>query len=42
VVPRFVFAAFSIAFAAAVIFAIVTTVRHTPGTRAGTPTARVG
>ena len=38
VVPRFVFVAFSIAFAVAVIFAVVTTVRHTPGT----PTARVG
>jgi hypothetical protein len=41
-VPRFVFAVLSVAFAIAVIFAVVTTVKHTSGTRAGTPTARVG
>ena len=42
VVPRFVFAAFSIAFAVAVIFAVVTTVKHLPGARAGSSAARVG
>ena len=41
-VPRFVFAAFSVAFAVAVMFAVVTTVKHVPGVRAGTPAARVG
>jgi hypothetical protein len=42
VIPRFVFAAYSIAFAVAVIFAIVTTVKHLPGARAGAAAARVG
>jgi hypothetical protein len=42
VIPRFVFAAFSIAFAVAVIFAVVTTVKHLPGARAGSSAARVG
>jgi hypothetical protein len=41
-VPRLIFAAFSIAFAVAVIFAIVTTVKHLPGARAGAAAARVG
>jgi len=41
-VPRFVFAAFSIAFAVAVIFAVVTTVKHLPSTRAGASAGRVG
>jgi hypothetical protein len=40
-VPRFVFVAFSVAFGIAVIFAVVT-VKHASGTRAGTPTVRVG
>jgi hypothetical protein len=42
VVLRFVFAAFSIAFAIAVIFAVVTTVKHLPGTRADASAVRVG
>jgi len=41
-VPRFVFAAFSVVFGIAVILAVVTTVKHASGTRAGTPAARVG
>jgi hypothetical protein len=41
-VPRFIFAAFSVAFGIAVMFAVVTTVKHAPSTRAGTPAARVG
>jgi hypothetical protein len=41
-VPRFVFAAFSIVFAIAVIFAVVTTVKHVSGARAGASAARVG
>ena len=41
-VPRFVFAAFSIVFAIVVIFAVVTTAKHLPGTRAGAPAIRVG
>jgi hypothetical protein len=41
-VPRFVFAAFSIALAITVIFAVVTTVKHVPGTRAGASAIRVG
>ena len=39
---RFVFAAFSIGFAVAVIFAVVTTVKHLPGARAGASAIRVG
>jgi uncharacterized membrane protein len=41
-VPCFIFAVFSVVFAVVVIFAIVTTVRHAPGTRAGSPAIRVG
>jgi hypothetical protein len=41
-VPRFVFAAFSIVFAIAVILAVVTTVKHASVTRAGASAARVG
>jgi hypothetical protein len=41
-VPRFVFAAFFVAFGIAVILAVVTTVKHASGTRADTPAARVG
>jgi hypothetical protein len=40
--PRFVFAAFSIVLAIAVIFAAVTTAKHIPGTRAGASAMRVG
>jgi hypothetical protein len=40
--PRFVFAAFLIVFAVAVIFAIVTTAKHIPGARAGTSVVRAG
>jgi hypothetical protein len=41
-VPRFVFAAFSVAFGIAVILAVVTTVKHGSGTRAGASAVRVG
>ena len=41
-IPPFAFAAFSIAFAIAVVFAVVTTVKHVPGTRAGASAVRVG
>jgi hypothetical protein len=41
-VSRFVFAALSIAFAVAIMFVVVRTVKHASGTRAGTPAARVG
>jgi hypothetical protein len=41
-VPRFFFAAFSIAFAVAVVFPVVTTVKHVEGTRAGVSAIRVG
>jgi hypothetical protein len=41
-VPRFVFAAFSIVFAIAVILAVVTTVKQASGPSAGVPPARVG
>jgi hypothetical protein len=41
-VPFFIFAVFSVVFAVVVIFAIVTTVRHAPGTRAGSPVMRIG
>ena len=41
-VPPFVFAAFSVALAIAIIFAVVTTVKHLPGSRAGASAVRVG
>jgi hypothetical protein len=41
-VPRFVFAAFSFAFVIAVIFAVVTTVKHLPSARAGASAGREG
>jgi len=40
--PRFIFAALSVAFAIAVVFALVTTVRHAPSTRAGVSAMRIG
>jgi hypothetical protein len=40
VISRFVFPALSVAFAVAVMFAIVTTVKHTSGTRADRPIAQ--
>jgi hypothetical protein len=40
--PRFIFAAFSVALGLAIIFAVVTTVSHVPGTRAGGSVMRVG
>jgi hypothetical protein len=39
---RFVFAALSLAFSVAIMFAVVRTIKHASGTRAGTPAARVG
>ena len=41
-VPRFVFAAFAIAFAVVLLFAIVTTVKHVAGSRVGASTTQVG
>ena len=40
--PRFIFAAFSVALGLAIIFAVVTTVKNMPSTRAGAPVVRVG
>ena len=40
--PRFIFAAFSVALGLAIIFAVATTVKHMPSTRANTPIMRVG
>jgi hypothetical protein len=40
--PRFIFAAFSVALGLAIIFAIATTVKHLPTTRAGAAVMRVG
>jgi hypothetical protein len=39
---RFIFAAFSVAFGLTVIFAVVTTVKHVPITRAGASVIRLG
>ena len=35
--PRFIFAAFSVALGLAVIFAVATTIKRAPSSRAGTP-----
>jgi hypothetical protein len=40
--PRFIFAAFSVALGLAIVFAVATTVKHMPSTRANTPIMRVG
>jgi hypothetical protein len=40
--PRFVFAAFSVALAIAVICAVVTTVKYIPGVHPGASTMRIG
>jgi hypothetical protein len=40
--PRFIFAAFSVAFVLAIIFAVATTIKHVPNTRADEPIMRVG
>jgi hypothetical protein len=42
VAPRYIFAVFSLAFGLAVIFAVVTTVKHASATRVGIPMMRVG
>jgi hypothetical protein len=39
---RFIFAAFSVALALAIIFAVATTVRHVPSTGAGASVMKVG
>jgi hypothetical protein len=40
--PRFIFAAFFVAFGLTVIFAVVTIVKHVPITRAGASVMRLG
>jgi hypothetical protein len=40
--PRYIFAAFSVAFGLAVIFAVLTTVKYVPSTRVGASVMRVG
>jgi hypothetical protein len=39
---RFVFTAFSVAFGLIVVLAIVSVVKHSPGSRASTSTTRAG